>query len=293
MLLQSSMQWATFSHFRETTLKKKINLIKLKQSHSSFQGTGAFSLLLLTLLPNDVDQFPLLQLLPWLAWLHSKSWINSQICKKIIFFLWSGVAETFLQAEGIASEVRGVPGNTDGILRRDGFFPSSRTGLRKLSPVFQKAKGKVNPKVWLLLSKRPSIKKSGLVEGAPARGSGIRTMWSIRFLPTQTVLWFCDWFYDWFRDSLILWSQPIDPQPSSLTSCHPWVWIQKWRCTFLGVTSGSTVCPWTSKQLEVKLPEWCRSHLPPCSQDSIAWISWNLAETLKNNLFPLNFIFWF
>lgn len=41
-------------------------LIKLKQSNTSFQVTGAFLLLFLTLLPNDVDRFPLLQLLPYL-----------------------------------------------------------------------------------------------------------------------------------------------------------------------------------------------------------------------------------
>ena len=46
-----------------------------------------------------------------LAGLHSKGWINSPIWKKTTLFLWSGGTKTFLQAECIASGVRGCWGH--------------------------------------------------------------------------------------------------------------------------------------------------------------------------------------
>ena len=36
------------------------------------------------------------------------------------------------------------------------------------------------------------FEQPGLVEGVPAHGSGIGTRWSLRSLPTHTLLWFCD-----------------------------------------------------------------------------------------------------
>jgi len=37
-----------------------------------------------------------------------------------------------------------------------------------------------------------SSEQPGLVEDVPARGRGVGPRWSLRSLPTQTILWFCD-----------------------------------------------------------------------------------------------------
>jgi len=36
------------------------------------------------------------------------------------------------------------------------------------------------------------FEQAGVVEGVPAHGRGVGTRWSLRSLPTQTILWFYD-----------------------------------------------------------------------------------------------------